>query len=131
MNTVLAIVVYMAIVTWATLLVASLLRTRGWTPRGMQLAFGNRDDLDPPSALAGRAARTAANTLENFALFTALALVAHLLVPDSALALVGAKVFFWCRIAYIPVYLAGVTYLRTLVWLGGVVGLGLIVAAVL
>ena len=65
----------MAIVTWASLLAASLIRASGWTLPGMML--GNRDDLPVPSPLAGRADRAARNTAHNFMLFAALAVVAH------------------------------------------------------
>jgi len=39
------------------LIVASLLRSRAWTPAGMQVAFGNREALPEVSPLAGRADR--------------------------------------------------------------------------
>ena len=75
MNRTLTLVVYMAIVTWLTSLVASLIRAKGWTPAGTKIALGNRDNLPEATPLAGRAQRTAANTLENFILFAAIALV--------------------------------------------------------
>jgi len=61
MNKTLTLVVYMAIVTWLTLLVASLIRAKGWTPAGTKMALGNRDNLPEATPLAGRAQRTAAN----------------------------------------------------------------------
>ena len=39
----------------------------------------------------------------------------------------GATVFFWGRLVYWPVYLAGIIYLRTLVWFVGIVGLVMII----
>jgi uncharacterized MAPEG superfamily protein len=121
-------VICMGTLTWLTLLVASLLRARGWTPAGMKIAFGNRDDLPEATPLAGRADRTARNTLENFVLFAALALVAHAAGADAR-AYTGALVFFWARLVYIPVYYAGITYLRTGVWLVSIVGLAMMIAA--
>jgi uncharacterized MAPEG superfamily protein len=130
MSPLLTLLVHMTVLTWLVLVLASVLRTRGWTFRGMRLAFGNRDDLDEPTALAGRAARTAANTLENLVLFAALVFVVHVSAPGSATALLGAKLFFWCRVAYVPAYLAGIKVLRTLIWMGSIAGLGAMVAAV-
>jgi uncharacterized MAPEG superfamily protein len=95
------------------------------------LAFGNRDDFPQPSPLAGRAERTARNTLENFVLFAAIALVAQAAATPSPRVLLGAQVFFWSRIAYIPVYYAGIKYLRTAVWAASIVGLGMMVSALL
>lgn len=131
MNPLLVIVVQMAVVTWLTLLAASLVRVKGWTLAGTLLAFGNREDLPPPSPLAGRAERTARNTLENFVLFAAIALVAQAAGTQSPRVLLGAQVFFWSRIAYIPVYYAGIRYLRTAVWAASIVGLGMMVSALL
>jgi uncharacterized MAPEG superfamily protein len=39
--------------------------------------------------------------------------------------------FFWARIAYIPVYYAGIAYLRTAVWVVSIVGLAFMVGAIL
>lgn len=131
MNPLLSLVVYMAIVTWITLLAASLIRVQGWTLQGTLLAFGNRDNLPDPSAFAARAERTARNTLENFVLFTAIALVAQAAATQSPRILLGAQVFFWARLLFIPVYYAGIKYLRTAVWAAGMVGLGMMVSALL
>ena len=128
MNQLLVTVVCMAALTWFTLLAASLIRVNGWTPRGMLLAFGNRDNLREASAVAGRAERTARNTLENFVLFAALALVAQAAGAANERVILGAHIFFWARIAYIPVYVAGITYVRTAVWLVSIIGLGLMLA---
>jgi hypothetical protein len=75
MTPLLSLVVHMAIVTWASLLAASLAPRGGLSP--VMLATGNRDDLPVPSPLAGRADRAARNTAHNFMLFAALAVVAH------------------------------------------------------
>jgi len=131
MNTTLTLVVYMAIITWLTLLAASLIRAKGWTPAGTKIALGNRDDLPQATPLAGRAHRTAVNTLENFVFFAAIALVAQAVGNTSPRITTGAEMFFWARIAYIPVYYAGIIYLRTAVWLVGSIGLAFMVSAIL
>jgi uncharacterized MAPEG superfamily protein len=131
MNTMLTLVVYMAILTWLTLLAASLIRAKGWTPAGMKIALGNRDNLPEATPLAGRAQRTATNTLESFVLFAVIALVAQAAGSTSPRIVTGAEMFFWARIAYIPVYYAGIAYLRTAVWVVGIVGLAFMVGAIL
>lgn len=131
MNQLLTLVVATAILTWLTLLVASLIRVKGWTLHGTLLAFGNRDKLPDATAFAGRAERTARNTLENFVLFAAIALVAQASGIQSERIAGGAQLFFWSRVVYIPVYYAGIVYLRTAVWLVGIVGLGMMVSALL
>ena len=124
----LSLVVCTAVLTWLMLLVASLIRARAWTPKGLMLAFGNRADLPEATQLAGRDQRAASNTLEDFVLFASLALTAQLAGATGERVLMGAEVFLWARIAYIPVYLLGVPFLRTAVWAVGVVGMGLMIA---
>jgi len=120
-----------AVLTWSTILLASLIRARMWTPEGMRIGFGNREDLPPATGLAGRADRTARNTLENFVLFAALALAAQVAGANAAQTEMGAAIFFWSRLAYVPVYLLGIAYLRTAIWLVSLYGLWLILKGLL
>lgn len=126
MTHVLTLVVYMTFVTWLAMLLASLIRAKGWTLPGMVLALGNRDNMPEASALAGRADRAARNTLEGFVLFAALALAAEVSGVQSARIELGAELFFWSRLIYLPIYWLGIAYLRTGVWTVGMVGLALI-----
>lgn len=123
MTPLLWIVVKMGIVTWLALLLASLMRAQGWTPPGFLLALGNRDNMPTPSAVAGRATRASVNTLEAFVLFAPLALVAHTVAAANPQVLLGAQIFFWSRLVYLAVYVAGIAYVRTLVWGAGYAGL--------
>lgn len=131
MTRTLTLVIYMAVLTWLTLLVASLIRARGWTFRGTLIALGNRDNLPEATPFAGRAERTARNTFENFVLFAAIALVAHAAGATSPKVATGAEIFFWARVLYIPVYWAGIAYLRTAIWVVSIVGLATMVLAIL
>jgi uncharacterized MAPEG superfamily protein len=128
MSHLLSLVVCMASMTWLLLVVAALIRTRAWTRNGLLVAFGNRDNLTAPSPLAGRADGVARNTLENLVLFVALALVAHAAGATNPRVTLGADVFFWARLVYVPVYLAGIPFLRTAVWAVSIAGLGLMIA---
>lgn len=96
-------------------------------PTGLKIAVGNRDNIPPVSPLAFRADQTAQNTLEGFILFAPLVITAHVAGLTNAQTELGAAVFFWARVAYIPVYLFGIAYLRTAIWLVSIVGLGMIV----
>jgi uncharacterized MAPEG superfamily protein len=126
MTATLKYVAYAAVLTWLALLLASFIRARIWTPAGMRIGFGNREDLPPATGLAGRAERMARNTIENFVLFAALALAAHAAGANAAQTETGAAIFFWSRVAYLPVYLLGIVYLRTAIWAVGIYGLWLI-----
>ncbi len=123
MTTLLQLVAWTTVLTWVSIMAAAAMRNREWTPEGMKLGLSNRDNLP------GRAVRAAANTLENFVLFVALALTAHAAGLDAE-ATLGAQVFFWARVVYLPVYWAGITYVRSLVWGVGTAGLALMLFAI-
>jgi uncharacterized MAPEG superfamily protein len=87
---------------------------------------GNREGLAPCTGWAGRAQRAHHNMLENLVLLAALVLMAVVSGKTNAMTLLGAQLFFWARLAYAFVYLAGIPWLRTAVWLVSVIGLALI-----
>jgi len=64
--------------------------------------------------------------LESLVLFAALILVAALAGKTNAMTVLGAQLFFWARLVYALVYLVGVPWVRTGVWLVSVIGLILI-----
>lgn len=109
-----------ALLTWLQIMIAAELRTPTWTKAGARLAFGNRESLPAPSAMAARADRAAKNMLENLPLFLAFVLAAKMAGSDPT---VGAAIFFCARLAYALVYLAGVIYLRSALWLVALLGL--------
>jgi uncharacterized MAPEG superfamily protein len=123
------ILVLSAILTWLMLGTSSGLRSRCWEPGGITRACGNRDDLGESSPLAGRADRAAKNMLENLAMVTALIAAVHFAGKAGATTTLGANIFFWSRVAYWPCYLAGITHLRTVIWLVSVAGMAMIAAA--
>jgi len=130
MTTLLLLVAYMTVLTWVSIMAAAFLRNREWTLDGMKFGLSNRDNPPEPTPLGGRAVRTAANTIENFVLFAALALTAHAAGRGDE-ATFGAQVFFWARLVYLPVYWAGVTYMRSAIWGVGIAGLAMMLFAIL
>ncbi|MBH0238697.1 MAPEG family protein [Methylobrevis albus] len=87
---------------------------------------GPRDEaLQPKSPLAGRAARASANFRETYPAFLGLALALAVSGEGGGWALVGAWTWFVARLVYIPLYLAGIPYVRSLVWLVAMAGLGI------
>lgn len=130
MTPLLQLVAYMTVLTWVSIMAGAFLRNREWTLEGMKVGLSNRDHLPEPTAIGGRAVRAAANTLENFVLFLALALTAHAAGLDAE-ATLGAQVFFWARLAYLPVYWAGITYVRSAVWGVGIAGLAMMLFAII
>jgi len=93
---------------------------------GVMPLFGNREGLAPLAGWAGRAQRAHRNMLENLVLFAALVLICAVTNQTNGTTLLGAQLFFWARLAYAVIYVAGIPYLRTAAWLASIVGLVLI-----
>jgi uncharacterized MAPEG superfamily protein len=85
--------------------------------RGLKWNTGNRDgDTKPLTGVAARAVRANSNFLETFPFFATAVLGVVVASRATAHTALGAEIYFWARCAYLPVYLAGIPYLRTLVW---------------
>ena len=93
---------------------------------GLPILAGNREPIPEITGWAGRAARAHRNMLESLPLFAALVLVAVAAGKTNDMTLLGAQLFFWGRVAYAAVYIAGVPWLRTGVWAVSLVGLVMI-----
>jgi len=98
---------------------------------GLPVLAANREALPELKGWAGRAQRAQRNMVENLLLFVPLVLVAVVADKTNAMTLLGAQIFFWARLAYAGVYVAGITWLRTGVWFVSVIGLILIFAQLL
>ena len=86
--------------------------------RGLKWNAGNRDgEVKPLTGVAARAERASRNFLETFMFFAAAVLAVVLAHRNTAHTALGAQVYFWARVAYWPVYAAGIPYLRTLIWI--------------
>lgn len=109
-----------------TVLLALPYSTGFMLTRGIYVMAGNREDFPPGTGWIGRAHRAHLNMVENMVPFAVLVLGAAVAGKADAWTALGAQVFFYCRIAHAVVYIAGVPWLRTLAWVGGVVGMALV-----
>jgi len=125
MMTTVQALVWSGILTFAMVLVASAFCAKVWAPGGIMVAFGNREGVAPPVDMAGRSDRAAKNMIEGMVMLLALVLAASI-AGKAQQAAFGATIFFWARLVYWPVYLAGIIYLRTAVWFVSIIGLILI-----
>jgi uncharacterized MAPEG superfamily protein len=85
--------------------------------RGLPWAAGPRDTPAPPLArFAGRMDRAWCNYRETFVYFAASVLAVTALGKTSASSALGAEIYLAARIVYVPLYAAGLPFVRTLVW---------------
>lgn len=106
------------------LLLAATLMT---AQRGSRWNVGPRDgEPRPLSGAAGRADRAFRNFLETFPFFAAAVLGVVAAGRTGEASALGVQLYLWARIAYVPLYLAGVPYVRSLVWAVAMAGVVLV-----
>jgi uncharacterized MAPEG superfamily protein len=96
---------------------------------GIQYGISPRDDPKPLTGIGGRVNRAFSNYMQTFPFFAAAVLVAHLAGRHGWLTVVGAQLYFWCRLIYVPLYAAGIPVVRTLAFVGATVGIVMILIA--
>ncbi len=100
--------------------------------RGMPWALGPRDEPAADMGKVGsRLERAYKNFLETFPLFAAAVLMEASIGHGSGLAALGAQLYFWGRVAFLPVYALGLPVVRTLIWTVALAGIVLVLAACL
>jgi uncharacterized MAPEG superfamily protein len=97
---------------------------------GAKWNAGPRDgDTPPPGKLAGRLRRAQDNLFETLPLFIAAVLMAEVAGKTGELTALGAHLYFFGRLVYVPLYALGVPYVRSLVWMVAGAGLVMIIVA--
>ncbi len=82
-------------------------------------AAGPRDAPPELSTYGARASRALSNMKEAMIYFIPLSLLGHSVEG----ALLGAQIFVLARVVYLPIYIFGIPFVRTLVWLASMAGL--------
>jgi uncharacterized MAPEG superfamily protein len=98
---------------------------------GIGYVFSARDEDRPLAGVGARLQRAFANFMQTFPFFAAAVLMAQTTGHHGGATLLGAQLYLYGRLLYIPVYLAGIPVLRTLCWLTSVGGILLVLAALL
>jgi len=129
MTTELTILAWTLVLALVQILLASSLRTQ---ETGVKYNAGPRDGgAPPPRPVTARLQRAQANLFETLPLFAAAVLIAHVSGSEGDLTLWGCWLYLVARIVYVPLYAAGIPFVRSLVWLVSLAGLALVLAAVL
>ena len=104
----------------------------GLVDQGLPYNISSRD-LPPPSItrITARLLRAFGNFRETFVYFAVAVLVVTTMVKNNPTSALGAQLYFWSRVAYVPVYAAGIPVLRTLIWAASIVGLVMVLGAAL
>jgi len=89
-----------------------------------------RDEgVQPKGVISGRAARALTNYLETFPAFVGLSLALAVTGQAGGWAATGAWLWLAARVIYIPLYVFGIPYIRSLVWTVSATGLFIMLVA--
>jgi len=98
---------------------------------GNAYTVGARDGDLRPTGVAGRLDRAQRNFLETFAIFAAAILILEALGRSGGwLSVSGALVYLAGRLLFLPLYAAGIPWLRTFSWNAATLGLVMVMAAI-
>jgi len=122
MTTELTILAWTLILALVQVLLPAMLRNH---ETGISYNASPRDQPGVPvGKITGRLMRAQNNLFETLPVFAAAILIAHVAGKEGTFTLWGAWLYLIARVVYVPLYAAGVPYVRSLVWgvaLGGIV----------
>jgi uncharacterized MAPEG superfamily protein len=129
MTTELQMLAWTLVLAFVQILLFDMARTGQY---GLKWNTSARDETMPPlKPQAERLSRAQANLFETLPLFMGAVLIAHVAGIHTSLTALGAQIYFWGRVAYVPLYAFGVPNIRSLVWLVSVAGLIMVAIPVL
>ncbi|MFK5979396.1 MAG: MAPEG family protein [Rhizobiaceae bacterium] len=98
----------------------------GLIDSGAGYAASARDEDPKPGIIGGRFERAYYNLLETMPPFAALVLIGLYTGKVNELTALGAQIYFWGRVAYVPAYVAGIPFVRSVIWLISTAGMAII-----
>jgi uncharacterized MAPEG superfamily protein len=100
--------------------------------QGMPYSLGPRDVPGPAVAiLTGRFKRAFQNFRETFVYFAVTVLIVVALNKTNTTTALGAEIYFWARLVYVPIYAAGIALARTAAWTASVIGIVMVLIGAL
>jgi len=96
-----------------------------FTPGYMKWNAGPRDEPFDVGPVAGRLRRAFGNFMETYVFFVVIAVALTIARRSDALSVWGAWIYLIARIAYVPLYAFGVTYVRSFVWIVSLLGIAM------
>ena len=114
---------YLIFAVFLVLIQMNLQATAGLLSNGLTGLVGSRDDEVLSTGVGGRFERAYYNMLETFPVFVALVLIIQVTESWTATSALAVQLYFWARVAYIPLYIIGIPFLRTLAWFVSMVGI--------
>lgn len=111
---------------WSTILLIAhvlLQATFSDLSKGLGWALGPQDEKRDQNVIASRIERALRNYLETLPAFVALALMLAVTESGTATTALGAAIWFWARVVYIPAYASGIPLVRSVAFFASLAGL--------
>ena len=100
--------------------------------RGYRWSLSTRDDaVAPLKGVPARLERALRNYLETFTFFAAAVMIANVAGRHNWMTILGTQLYFWGRVAYLPCYAFGLSWMRSLTWNLATLGIVLILLALI
>ena len=93
--------------------------------KGLGWALGPQDEDRDQNVIAARIERSLRNYLETLPAFIALAAIIGITGASTETTALGAAVWFWARVAYIPAYASGIPLVRSIAFFVSLAGLAM------
>jgi len=98
--------------------------------RGLKWNLSPRDEKMPDlTGIAGRLDRAFRNFMETFPFFLAAVFLVTFLKANNAISALGAQLYFFARLVYVPVYAMGTPVVRTVIWIAALIGMMMVLSA--
>ncbi|MET0239730.1 MAG: MAPEG family protein [Sphingobium sp.] len=117
----------MTVLAWGCILAlvhifaAAQMKTKQY---GTKWNAGPRDgELPPPAPIVGRLMRAQANYFETFPVMVAAVLIVTVAGLSTPTTQIGALLWLAARVIYLPLYVAGIPFIRSFAFLASVAGL--------
>jgi uncharacterized MAPEG superfamily protein len=121
--------------TWSALLGLVhivLAATAAGLQYGAAWSIGPRDIPRPPlTGVAGRLCRASRNFMETFPFYAVAILVGDAVNEHGAAIVFGSRLYFWGRVAYLPLYAVGLPIARSVAWVLATLGIVVVILALL
>lgn len=99
------------------------------TQRGLKWNMSSREgQAKELHGMPARLDRALQNFKETFPFFAAAILMAHVSGRLNEMTILGAQLYFYSRLAYLPVYAFGIPVVRSLIWLASIAGIVMVLA---
>jgi uncharacterized MAPEG superfamily protein len=118
---------YSALLGIVQLLIATHLSTM---QRGVKWNLSPRDEKVPElTGVAGRMDRAFKNFMETFPFFIVAIIIVQITQMQSSSSSIGAMLYFWTRLLYVPLYAAGIPGVRTFIWVISFIGIVMVLGS--